>query len=93
MIVVGLDCITGLQTARIFARRGVRVIGIVGDTRHFCSRTRICDRIVATDTRSERLVESLLDLGPTLPDRAVLVPCTDLVVLLISAHRDALAPY
>lgn len=93
VIVVGLDCVTGLQTARIFARRGIPVIGIVGDARHFCSRTRICDRIVATDTRSERLVESLLELGTTLPDRAVLVPCTDLTVLLISAHRDTLAPY
>ena len=93
VIVVGLDCITGLQTARIFARRGVPVVGIVADARHFCSRTRICDRIVATDTRSERLVESLLDLGKTLSDRAVLVPCTDLVMLLISAHRDTLAPY
>jgi predicted ATP-grasp superfamily ATP-dependent carboligase len=93
VVVVGLDCITGLQTARIFARRGVPVIGIVGDARHFCSRTRVCDRIVPTDTRSEHLVETLLDLVTTLPDRAVLVPCTDLAVLLISAHRDALAPH
>ncbi len=93
VIIVGLDCIAGLQTARIFARRRVPVIGVVENRRHFCSRTRVCDRVVETDLRTHALVETLVELGRTLPERAVLVPCTDVPVLLISSNREALTPY
>ena len=32
VVIVGLDSVTGLQTARIFARRGIRVIGLAANT-------------------------------------------------------------
>ena len=54
-IVVGLDNITGLQTARILAARGVPVYGVVADTRHFGARTRVCVQsisIIPTARRS-----------------------------------------
>ena len=92
-VVIGLDCVTGLQTARILAGYGTPVIGLATNPKHPCSRTRVCERIVATDTSGPRLIEGLLRLGPTLESEAVLVPCTDLSVLLVSRHRQELSPW
>lgn len=89
-VVIGLDCITGLQSARILARRGVPVIGLAGDARHYAARTRVCERVIEADLTGEGLIESLERLGPSLPSRAVLFPCTDLSVLLVSRHRERL---
>jgi predicted ATP-grasp superfamily ATP-dependent carboligase len=87
-IVVGLDCITGLQTARILARRGVPVIGIARDPGHFACRTRACLRVVAAETDGPGLVEALERLGPALAEPAVVYPCTDGAVLALSRGRE-----
>lgn len=92
-IVIGLDCPTGLQTARILASRGVPVIGMASDPRHPCARTNVCERVVASSTSDHRLVETLRSIGETLESRAVIVPCTDMSVLLSSRHRDELASW
>lgn len=89
-IVVGLDSITGLQTARILADRGIRVIGLVADRGHFCSRTRVCERIVTSELHGAGLIATLRRIGPRLPDGGVLLPCNDLGVLAISGARDEL---
>ena len=70
--------ITGLQTARILAARGVPVIGMTNDLGHYACRTRACGRVVQADLRSEQFVDALVDSGPQLDDRAALFPCTDL---------------
>lgn len=92
-VVVALDCITGLQTARILTARGIRVTGIAADRRHFCARTRAVARVVESPTAGERLIETLERLGPELDGPAFLVPCSDTAVLTISAERDRLAPW
>ena len=92
-VVLGLDCITGLQSARILAGHGVRVVGLARDPGHFCCRTRACDRVVAADTKTDALIAALEALGPSLGQTAVLVPCTDLSVLLVSRHRERLAAW
>lgn len=92
-VVVGLDTITGLQTARILAGHGVPVIGLTNDLRHYACRTRACVRVLQADLLGEELVDALVRLGPELDERAVLFPCTDLTVLTISRHRDLLAPW
>jgi predicted ATP-grasp superfamily ATP-dependent carboligase len=92
-VVVGLDNVTGLQTARILAARGVTVIGLAGDMRHYAARTRACTTILQADLLREEMIAALLRLGPQLDQPAALFPCTDLSVLLISRHRDRLAPY
>ena len=92
-IVVGLDCMTGIQTARILAGHDVPVIGIASNPDHYCAKTRVCERILAADTKSEALINTLVSLGPKLPRKAVLVPCTDMSVLLISRHRRRLAKW
>lgn len=93
VVIVGLDCITGLQSARIFQQRGVPVYALAGDLDHYCCQTNVCRRILAADIKGEGLIESLLALAPSLPEKAVLVPCTDMSVLLISRFRDQLRPW
>jgi D-aspartate ligase len=92
-VVLGLDTITGLQTARILAAREVPVIGVTNSLRHYACRTRACTSVLQADLRSEDVVEALVRLGPRLDDRAALFPCTDLAVLQISRHRDRLKPW
>lgn len=87
-VVIGLDCITGLQTARILAARGVPVIGIASDPGHFACRTRVCERRIAADTHGPGLVDTLELLAATLPEPAVLYPCTDLAVITLSRERE-----
>ncbi len=89
-VVIGLDCMTGLQTARILSRHGIPIVGIAEDTSHPCCRTNTCSKIVRADIAHGELVQVLRNLGPALGERAVLYPCTDLSVLLISRARREL---
>lgn len=89
-IVIGLDHMNGLQTARIFADRGVPVIGIARDPKHYCCKTNSCERIIIADHGTKDLIIALEELGPTLDQKAVLVPCLDPNVRLISKHRKRL---
>ena len=89
-VVIGLDTITGLQTARILAARGIPVIGVAQNPRHYCCRTRVCERVIQADLGTSALIPALIELASELPDRAVLYPCTDASVLVLSEHRDEL---
>jgi predicted ATP-grasp superfamily ATP-dependent carboligase len=89
-VVVGLDCITGLQSTRIFAARGIPVVGVAADRNHYCARTRLPVAIVQAPLRGEALVDALVALGARLDHPGVLVPCTDAAVLAISAGRERL---
>ena len=89
-VVIDLDCMTGLQTARILARHGVPVVGIARDPKHPCSRTNVCERVLFADTRSDELIEVLGKLGPDWKRKPVLFPCSDLSVLGLSRNREIL---
>jgi D-aspartate ligase len=89
-VVVGLDNITGLQTARILDARGVAVVGIASDARHFGSRTNACAHVVESPLSSDPLISALSALAGRLGRPAVLVPCTDEAVLTLSARREEL---
>ena len=89
-IVIGLDCFTGLQTARILSRRGIPVIGIASDPKHACCRTNVVENVLAADTGSIDFIHLLETLGPQLNEAAVLYPCADKSVLMISRHRRLL---
>lgn len=89
-VIVGLDCLQGLQSARLLAERGVPVIGVAKDPDHFATRSNACQRVLITDTGGERLVDTLEELGPMLDEKAVLFPCQDKNVIVISEHRDRL---
>ena len=87
-VVIALDSITGLQTARILARRGIPVLGVARNRRHPSCRTNVCERIVFADTTSDELVEVLEKEARTLGSAPVLFPCSDLSVLTVSRCRD-----
>jgi D-aspartate ligase len=89
-VILGLDTVGGLQSARIMAGHGVPVVGIAKNIAHFACRTKACERIIGADTTSKDCVKALLALGPELMQKAVLFPCTDQTVLLISQHRKRL---
>jgi D-aspartate ligase len=89
-VIAGMDTLQGLQTARILARHGVRVIGLASDRGHFACRTRHCSRLIAADLRGDGLIDALHRLGNELETPAVLIPCTDLTVLSISMRRAEL---
>jgi len=89
-VVIDLDDINGLQTSRILAQRGVPVIGIARDPKHYACRTNSCEKIIFADNKSDELIRTLETLGSQLNQKAVLFPCEDMAVLLISRHRHRL---
>ena len=89
-IVIGLDCITGLQTVRILASHGIPIIALAKDPEHFCCQTSLCERIIAVNTASEDFILTLESLASELHQKAVLFPCTDMSVLTISQQRQRL---
>ena len=92
-IVVGLDTMQGLQAARILARNDIPVIGIASNPRHHACYTRVCEKIIVADTTSEKLVDTLRALAEDLSSRAVLYPCHDHCVSIVSRHRAVLRDF
>jgi predicted ATP-grasp superfamily ATP-dependent carboligase len=92
-IVIGLDSLNGIQAVRILARHQIPIVAIAKDPRHYGCRTKLCERILFADTSTEAFIRTLEGLGPTLAQKAVLFPCTDMNVLLISRHRHRLEPW
>jgi D-aspartate ligase len=90
-VVIGLDSITGLQTARLLAARAVPVVGVAADRRHWGARTNACVQVVESALCGDLLVDSLLRLAETLGPRSVLFPCTDASVHTVSKARERLA--
>jgi predicted ATP-grasp superfamily ATP-dependent carboligase len=89
-IVIGLDGMNGLQAARVLARRQVPVIAIAKDPKRHPSRTRVCETILFANTENEDFLETLEILGPRLKQKAVLFPCNDMNVAIVSRHRQRL---
>ena len=89
-VVIDLQSMAGLQSARILAQRNIPVIGVGSSPEKGFCRTRVCQRVLFTDTTSEALIETLEALGPELSEPAVLVLCADEAVDLVSRHRDRL---
>lgn len=89
-VVVGLDCFTGLQTARILSGHGIPVLGVVADRKHWAARTRSCAEINEAGWSGPRLLEALRELARRRPGPAVLFPCTDVSVDYLSRHRAEL---
>jgi predicted ATP-grasp superfamily ATP-dependent carboligase len=65
------------------------VAGVAADPRHFAARTRHCRQVRQADLGSDALAETLLAWAGDWAG-AVLVPCTDLAVSVVSRHQDRL---
>jgi predicted ATP-grasp superfamily ATP-dependent carboligase len=89
-VIIGLDCLPGIQTARILAENGVPVIGIARDPSHPFSHTNTCDAIRFTTLGADELVSVLEVISAKFDQKAVLYPCTDHSVLLVSRNREVL---
>jgi D-aspartate ligase len=92
-VVIAIDCITGLQTTRILRARGIPVVGIAADRRHYCARTRYAEHVIESPTNGEGLILTLERLAGSRPPGegpSVLIPCSDGSVLAISQWRDRL---
>lgn len=91
-IVIGLDNFTGLQTARILHRRGIPIIALAKDPNHYCCHTNTIQHedLHPANIDTENLIEVLLELAPTLPNKPVLFPTADSSVLVLSRHRQRL---
>lgn len=93
-VVVGLDHLNGVQAARILARAGVPVVGVARDPAHYGCRTNACEEVVLVrGDGDDALVTTLAEVGGRLGARALLLPCTDPYVRVLSRHRDGLAPW
>ncbi len=92
-IVIGLDCVTGLQTSRLLSSYGIRVIGLASRIDHFCCQTNTIEQIHPSATHGPDLVATLRSLRADFGRNPVLVPCIDLSVLTISEHREELQDY
>ena len=89
-IVIGLDCIQGLQTARVLAARDVPVIAVAKSPDYYSCRTNVCEEILFADTGGPELIELLTRLGPDFSAKPVLFPCQDKNVLVISKSQQLL---
>ena len=89
-IVIGLDTLPGIQTARILARHRIPVIAIASDRDHHCCRTRVCEAIHYANTRSDEFLQTLREIRGDFSAKPVLVPCLDPAVLSISRNREQL---
>ena len=89
-VIIGLDCLPGIQTARILAENGVPVIGIARDPNHPFSHTNTCDAIRFTTLGQDELMSMLEVISSQLVQNGVLYPCTDASVLLVSRNREVL---
>ena len=92
-IVVKLDSITGLDTARILSGYGIPVYGVADDPGHYCVKTNSCREVLFTNTSGEGLVSDLLGLSRRFKSKPVLFPCSDESVRIISANRKALREF
>ena len=92
-IIVGLDSMQGLQSARILASYGIPVIGLAEDKYDHGCHTNVCSEIIITRTEGEELVETLLNLGKRLNKKAVIFTCQEKNVYTVSKERDRLSAY
>jgi predicted ATP-grasp superfamily ATP-dependent carboligase len=72
------------------AKNGVPVIGIARDPNHPFSHTNTCAEIRFTTLGQNELMSALGVIESHLDQKAVLYPCTDASVLLVSRNREAL---
>ena len=93
VVVIDIDHINGLQTARIFTDRKIKVIGIAKDLKHYCARTKVCERIIKSNTKTEELIDTLISIGDTFETKPLLIPSQDTSVLLVSRNREKLEPF
>ncbi len=89
-IVIGLDSMQGIQTARTLARHGIPVYAIANDPAHHCCKTRVCEEIFFANVKSEEFVDTLLEIADRFDEKPVLFPCEDETARVVARRRSEL---
>jgi predicted ATP-grasp superfamily ATP-dependent carboligase len=83
----------GLGAVRCLGERGVDVVAVDNTLDMPTMRTRLAKHKRALPLASDELVDGLLELGRELSQPAFLLPTKRLPTLVVSEHRDRLAPF
>jgi len=83
----------GLQSARVLANHKIPVIGLAEDKHDHGCHTNVCERIIITKTEGDELIETLMTLGKSLNQKAVIYTCQEKNVITVSKERDILKDY
>lgn len=89
-VVIGLDSMQGIQTARTLSRHGIPVIAIASDPEHHCCRTNFCNEILYANTQTEEFLQTLSDIAARGYEKPVLYACHDETVRIVSRNRSSL---
>jgi D-aspartate ligase len=90
VLLLGSDCLTGLQAARILWRKKVPVIGVANDPRSPYCRTRSVVRTVPSAGFMNDPRPLLRELQNQCGARPVMLACTDDFVWWLNAHREVM---
>ncbi len=75
VVLLGTDCMTGLQASRILWRKGVPVIGVADDVKRAYCRTRSVKRTIATTVIWDDPIPLLREISTQHNARPVILPC------------------
>jgi D-aspartate ligase len=92
-VLIGLESMQGLQSARILADHQVPVIAYAQESNHPHTLTNVCEEILFAQTDQVELITQLESLGKSFSQKAVLIPCQDNNVFLVSKYRTRLQDY
>lgn len=92
-VVLDVHHITGLNTVRALARMNVPVIGLTSHPHSPLARTNKCRIVHCPSSSGDALIKTLMVVGRSFHEKAVLFACSDAQVADISAKRELLAPY
>lgn len=86
-IILGSDCVTGLQCARILDRRGIPVIGISANPDNAFCQTQSLTQVYPAEASPDQLISAFRDIRQD-HGEAVIFPCTDEMVMALSLARN-----
>lgn len=84
-VLLGVDSITGLQTTRLLADRGIPVVGVARDGKHFACRSRRLDETL--EASPEDLVSVLARFDDRFQSPFVVIACSDSWVSALAHSR------
>lgn len=93
VILLGSDCLTGLQVARILWRKSISVIGIADNPSHAYCKSRAVTKTIASETMINNPAGLLQSLFKHYATRPVIMICTDAFVWWVDQHREEIQHY
>lgn len=94
-VVIGVFNPTGIGVVRNLARNGIPVLALDADPKSAGFKSRYAARGLCPDPHHDEhsFIDTLVDIGRRLPQKAVLFPCQDDYVAVCARRTDALSPW